>query len=282
MENKKHRSFDGILRTLARNLPESKNVAGAFIIGSYSQGLLGSGSDLDLYFLVSKSIPNRRIRRAFYLSSFPGAKLDLGRKTAWGSADWAPVCDVVQHRNSQVDINYASLPWLIDLVRTVKKKGATRLPEFQFRPYTVLGLLNQAKILYDPSGELSLLKQSLFPFPKRLKRNIINENLPIFKEIIGDLQECVQKKVGSGAFIFYLSRLDDALQNLLFAINEYYDPASKRNEVFISNLGKVPRAYHDGYSRLMDGIFKPRERIRLLAILKRLDKQISLLARPGV
>jgi hypothetical protein len=164
----------------------------------------------------------------------------------------------------------------------VKRKGATSLPEFQFRPYTVLGLLNHAQILYDPHGRLSALKRSLFPFPKRLKRNIIDENLPIFREIIRELQECVQKKLGSGTLIFHLWRLDDALQNLLFAINEYYDPASKRNEAFISNLGKVPAAYKDGYAKLVDGIFKPKERIRLLAILKRLDKQISVLARPGV
>ena len=36
---------------------------------------------------------------------------------------------------------------------------------------------------------------------------------------------------GPGSFLFHLGRVSDAMESILYAVNEYYDPATKRSEL---------------------------------------------------
>jgi hypothetical protein len=68
---------------------------------------------------------------------------------------------------------------------------------------------------------------------------LLAENLPLFEENLSDLIDISQRNVGVLAFEFYLFRAIEAAIQILFALNETYDPASKRIENHLQRFSKL-------------------------------------------
>ena len=61
---------------------------------------------------------------------------------------------------------------------------------------------------------------------------------------------------GQACFLFFLTRADDALHSILYALNDLYDPAEKRAErTILPTLPNVPRDFLARYSYVLQGPF---------------------------
>jgi hypothetical protein len=140
-------------------------------------------------------------------------------------------------------------------VDKVTADGATSIPELPFRPYTVLGLLANAITLYDPERFIQALKAKLYPYPPKLKDNLIQENLPILLDRLNELQDCALRGISNTSFLFHLWQACDAFISILFAINEQYDPATKRPERDFSKFKVAPANLAARYEKLLEGPF---------------------------
>jgi hypothetical protein len=215
--------------------------------GSFAQMLQDEKSDIDLLVLTQENIPTVDLRKSAY-SNIPGTKilaLDNEAKKDGGEWDisWAPINDKIQVGSRVVEIGYNTTTWVNCIIDNLIVKSKITFKEFPFRPYTFLGLLETAMILYDKADFIKQCKLRIRTMPKELKNEIINAFLPVLTESYNDLADCAERNIGILAFQFYLFRGLDAAIQLLFAINEVYDPASKRCEPFLLKLKKLPKNF---------------------------------------
>ena len=96
---------------------------------------------------------------------------------------------------------------------------------------------------------------------KRLFPEIIKENLSIFNESVDDLEDFSQRDIGLLAFQFMLFRGLDAAIQIIFAINEVYYPASKREEKHLMRLSKLPQGMHELIYDLLPVFFNRKNEI---------------------
>ncbi|MGD9592057.1 MAG: hypothetical protein AB7V32_06020, partial [Candidatus Berkiella sp.] len=157
---------------------------------------------------------------------------------------------------------YNSSTWVKEIVKKVMDANTT-LPNFQFRPYTFLGLLENSLCLFEKDNFITQLRKEIRPFPFKLKEKFFNENLSIFNESLAELEDFSQRDIGLLAFQFMLFRGLDAAIQILFAINEAYYPASKREEQYLMNLPKLPQGLHALIYELLPEFYNKKKDILL-------------------
>ncbi|MCX6046421.1 MAG: hypothetical protein NT075_15045 [Chloroflexi bacterium] len=238
-------------------LAQSPSVVGLLCFGSYALEVYDAHSDIDLYVLCAPEIIPEA-RRETIFAGLPGStELQVHQTHAGWVSQWSPQADRLVLNQMPIELSYNTQSWVTNVVRQVTKEGALSLPEFTFRPYTLLGLLATAIVLYDPLHVIAQLKATLAPYPPKLQAALIREKLPILHEWMADLQDCAQRELGVTSFLFYLWHICDALHALLFAINETYDPAAKRAEHELAKLPLAPRHFMARYTKLLEGPFTP-------------------------
>jgi hypothetical protein len=146
------------------------------------------------------------------------------------------------------------------------------------RPYTVLGLLAHAMPLHDPHGIVAGLRAQLSPYPPALQANLLGEALPIMTDGLAELHDYTRRHIGPSAFLFQLERVCDAMVSALYALNEHYDPATKRPEQELCKLPVLPVQFVARFVRLLEGPFDPRSRTRVADELTRLVGEVMHLA----
>ena len=63
------------------------------------------------------------------------------------------------------------------------------------------------------------------------------------------MRDYVDRGIGNTAFRFHLGRILDALGTIVFALNERYDPATKRVEQAYATMNRLPRDFLTRYNR---------------------------------
>jgi hypothetical protein len=178
----------------------------------------------------------------------PGHAGDLG----W-EAPWVAVAEQVVLEAVTVDLVYQTRAWLTDVVEQVLTTGALSTPAMPFRPYTMLGLLDTGVVLYDPASVMAGLRQRVRPYPAVLQANIVRAHEPRMVAGVAELQDYARRDIGPDAFLFHLVRVMDALSSLLYAVNECYDPATKRSEIALSQLPLLPEGGVRRLTSLLEG-----------------------------
>ena len=163
-------------------------------------------------------------------------------------------------------------------MRKVKDQGATSIPELKFRPYTMLGLLENSVVLYDPESVLQNIKSDLHPYPSKLRQDLLSQNIPIVRGSLEDLKDYVQRDIGNSAFHFHLGRVFDSTKTILFALNGRYDPATKRVEKVLSDLKIVPKDFVKRYEKILETPLTPSGRKEIVSELQTLVAEIEILA----
>jgi predicted nucleotidyltransferase len=237
-----------VVAALAR-LPEVKGI-GCF--GSYAVDTCDADSDVDLYVLCQPSIPSSQFRFRALQGIERVHELQVGYVEFGWDNQWCPEGDRCHVDGLLFDISYNTVEWMHTVVEAVKQRGATSIPEFRFRPYTLLGLLDNSVILHDPNSILQTVKSSLYPYPATLRATLLVENLQIARSSLDDLQDYVKRSIGNSAFHFHLSRLLDSLCTIMFALNRRYDPATKRTEEAFRELAIAPDRFSERYDRLLE------------------------------
>jgi hypothetical protein len=245
-------------------------IEGILCFGSYAMGTFDEYSDVDLYVLSAPAIPAPEVRRKALWTVPTVSDVETVQPDGAWNNQWCPENDRCRVAGLQFELSYNTMAWMLGVVRAVKESGQTSTPEFTFRAYTLLGLLEYAIVLYDPASTLREVKARLYPYPLRLKETIRSENLAVARGSIEELEDYVKRGIGPGAFQFHYFRAIDAIHSMLFAINERYDPAVKRGELLLQSLPIVPERFSERYSRILETPLTIEGRREIAAGLKEL------------
>ncbi len=213
------------------------------LYGSYAQNAQDEHSDFDLLVLL-KEIPIPTYRQEVY-EKIPKAKIieiapkSIQKDKGWDNS-WSPINDKLLVQDKRVEIGYNTTRWVGLIVDNLIVKHKTSCNEFPFRPYTFLGLIEASQILYDRNHFIQKIRSKIRPIPELLKKAIFQEFYPVLLEAHEELKDYTARNIGILAYQFHLFRAMDALLQVLFVLNDVYDPALKRIEPFLFNLKLLP------------------------------------------
>ena len=263
---------------MVESLARLEDVRAILCFGSYAMATFDEHSDLDLFVFCKPEVVSAAERRRV-LESVQGVTdfEESDTATGWDN-QWSPQSDSFRMNEILFEISYNTMDWIGTVVRRVTQEGATSIPEQKFRPYTMLGLLENGIILYDPCSWLKRLIDSLYPYPVRLKQRLISDSLHTLKDCLAELKSGVKRGFGLTFFHFFFQRMCDALYTFLFAVNEKYDPAVKRPEVEYEKLSVLPPNFLDRYTRLLEGPFDKNGRRRAINELESLVAEVEMLS----
>jgi hypothetical protein len=257
-------------------LPEIRAI---LCFGSYAMGTFDEYSDIDLYAFCHPGIAPSAARREA-LEKIEGIEeVHIDHVEPGWEDQWSPCNDRFCLNGAPFDITYNTVNWIQTVIRKVKDLGAASIPELKFRPYTMLGLLENSVILYDPEAWLQEICAGLQPYPEKLRQTLLSKNLGILRGSLEELQNYALRDIGNTAFHFHLNRALDAVGRILFALNRRHDPATKRVEEAFRELDVLPANFLDRYNEiLVTPLIRP-GRQRIAAELERLVREIEALAR---
>ena len=254
------------------------SVAGVLCFGSYALGTADEASDMDLYVICEPTIVPQAARRRLFETRSGVSGFDVGYVTPGWDNTWTPESDRVCVDGAAFDLSYNTLSWIKEVVDQVLADGALTVPQMRFRPYTLLGLLAQAVPLYDRDGSVQDLRARLSPYPAVLKRRVIEDALPIMMDSFAELRDYAQRNIGPSSFLFHLGRVSDAMESILYAVNERYDPATKRPEHELAKLSVTPEGFMERYIAVLEGPFDQKGRLRAVDKLTDLVRDVKQLA----
>lgn len=234
------------------------------LYGSYAQNCRDQYSDLDLLVLVKK-IPTPASRQRAYNKILDSQILEIDLKheqikNGWDNS-WSPTNDKLLISNHRVEIGYNTLTWVNKVVEKLLVKHQITFKEFPFRPYTFLGLLDTCKVLYDETNYIKELISRIKPIPQPLKQKIVQEFFPILFEAHEELKDYSKRNIGILGYQFHLFRGVDALMQLLFVLNEVYDPALKRIEPFLLKLKKLPPKFEEFIFKILPRFYEKQKEV---------------------
>jgi predicted nucleotidyltransferase len=261
-----------VLSTLAQ-------VRAILCFGSYAMGTSDASSDIDLYVICHPQIIAPDERQAAFLLAGDMTELNLDYDQPDWENQWCPSNDRLRLNGIQFDIVYNTLYWVQLVVSQVKTLGVTSMPELKFRPYTFLGMLENSVILYDADGVLHRIVTDLYPYPPILRQVLMTSSLAVIDGSLDDMQNYARRNIGNSAFLFHLWRVIDAMEILLFALNERYSPATKRLEEAYRSLPILPANFLERYNVLLETPLTPPGRLKIVAGLQALVDDIVELAR---
>ena len=269
-----HNKAAPIVESLAR----LEGVRGILCFGSYAMGTFDECSDLDLFVFCEPEVVSATERQQILegvqgVSHFEESDAAVG----W-DCQWSPQIDHFRVNGTRFEISYNTVDWIRVVVKRVTQEGAISIPEQKFRPYTMLGLLENGIILYDSCSWLKRLIGCLYPYPARLKQRLTSDSLHALKDCLTELKDGVTRGFGLTFFHFFFHRMCDALYTLLFAINEKYDPAVKRPEVEYEKLSLLPPNFLNRYTKLLEGPFDQNGRQRAINELETLVAEVDMLS----
>ena len=273
-----HNKTAPIVESLAR----LESVQAILCFGSYAMGTFDEYSDLDLFVFCEPEVVSA-LERQRVLQSVQGMTDFEESDTAVGwDSQWSPQGDHFRVNEDRFEISYNTMDWIRTVVRRVTQEGATSIPEQKFRPYTMLGLLENGIILYDPCLFLRHLIDCLYPYPAQLKQRLISDSLHTLKDCLAELKDGNKRGFGLTFFHFFFHRMCDAFYTFLFAINKKYDPAVKRPEIEYQKLKILPPNFLERYAKLLEGPFDKSGRQRTINELETLVIEVEMLSAESI
>lgn len=267
---------------IVESLARLEDVRAILCFGSYAMGTFDEYSDIDLFVFCEPDIVSVS-KRQQVLESVRGMTHFEESDTAVGwDSQWSPQSDSFRVNEDLFEISYNTIDWISTVVKRVTQEGAISIPEQKFRPYTMLGLLENGIILYDPGSLLRHLIDCLYPYPLQLKGRLISDSLHTLKGCLAELKDGGTRGFGLTFFHFFFYRMCDALYTLLFALNEKYDPAVKRPEVEYKKLRVLPPNFLERYTKLLEGPFDKNGRQRTIRELEILITEVKMLSAESI
>jgi hypothetical protein len=262
-------------------LSQASCVKGILCFGSYAMGTFDDDSDIDVNVYCHPDIMPSTDRRAA-ISAIPGvADIEMDHDEGGGGESWSPCGDRLRLNGVLIDIGYNTVEWIRTVVERVTTEGATSIPELVFRPYTMLGLLENSVVLYEANACLSDLVQKIHPYPSQLRANLLWQSLPTLAASAKEMQDYVERDIGNSAFHFHFQNAMHALGTALFAINERYDPAAKRVEQAYATLDRLPDAFLQRYADMLETPLTKKGRRAIAEELQLMSEEMNQLAQSG-
>ena len=227
------------------NLKEVEAIA---LGGSRATGRNDEKSDYDVYVYISDSIDENERRNI----------LDKYCKyMEIGNSFWELEDDVTLKDGIDMDIIYRGMSDFENMVSSVVEECTS------WNGYTTCMWHNliTSKIVLDKCGKLSALQQKYnIPYPKKLKENIISNNLKLLSGMLPSFDMQIKKAENRGDLVSVNHRVTEFLASyfdIIFALNEMTHPGEKRMQSICSKECKIlPDNFDTNLNRLFAGMFR--------------------------
>ena len=216
--------------------------------GSRATGRNDEKSDYDVYVYITSSI-DENVRRNI-LEKYC-------RYMEIGNSFWELEDDVTLNDGIDMDIIYRNMQDFEDMVSSVV------IDCVPWNGYTTCMWHNliTAKIVIDKNGKLSALQEKYrIPYPKKLKENIISNNLKLLSGMLPSFDTQIKKAENRGDLVSVNHRVAEFLASyfdIIFALNEMTHPGEKRMQSICSKECKIlPNRFDENLNRLFAGMFR--------------------------
>ena len=216
--------------------------------GSRATGRNDEKSDYDVYVYITDCIDENERRTI----------LDKYCKyMEIGNSFWELEDDVTLKDGIDMDIIYRDMKDFEKMVSSVVVDCISR------NGYTTCMWNNliTSKIVLDKSGKLNALQEKYrIPYPKRLKENIISNNLKLLSGMLPSFDMQIKKAENRGDLVSVNHRVTEFLASyfdIIFAVNEMPHPGEKRMQSICSKECSIlPNDFDANLNRLFEGMFK--------------------------
>lgn len=216
--------------------------------GSRATGRNDEKSDYDVYVYVSDNI-DENIRKNILEKYCKYMEI--------GNSFWELEDDVTLKDGIDMDIIYRNMTDFEGMVSSVVNDCVA------WNGYTTCMWHNliTSKIVYDKNGKLQELQTKYtIPYPKKLKENIISNNMKLLSGMLPSFDAQIQKAENRNDFVSVNHRVTEFLASyfdIIFALNEMTHPGEKRMQSICSQDCKIlPEKFDENLERLFNGMFR--------------------------
>ena len=216
--------------------------------GSRATGRNDEKSDYDVYVYLTESV-DETIRR--------GILEKYCKYMEISNSFWELEDDVTLKDGIDMDIIYRNMNDFENMVSSVVDNCVA------WNGYTTCMWHNliTSKIVYDRNGNLQKLQEKYqIPYPKKLKENIISNNMNLLHGMLPSFDMQIEKAENRGDFVSVNHRVTEFLASyfdILFALNEMTHPGEKRMQSICSKECKIlPNNFDKNLQKLFQGMFR--------------------------
>ena len=237
-----------MIEQLFAELSALEEVEAIALGGSRAGDVYDEKSDYDIYLYCMGAVPEE-IRRVILQK--------YCKKIELGNHFWEYEDNCTLNNGIDMDILYRNLD---DFTKGV----ASVVEEYHaHNGYTTCMWHNliTAKIIMDKNGKLSALQEKYrIPYPKKLKENIIANNLKLLSGMLPSFDIQIKKAENRGDLVSVNHRIAEFLASyfdIIFALNEMTHPGEKRMQSICSEECNIlPNNFDVNLCRLFDGMFR--------------------------
>ena len=216
--------------------------------GSRATGRNDEKSDYDVYVYITDSIPEND-RKAILEKYCEYMEI--------GNSFWELEDDVTLKDGIDMDIIYRNITDFENMVSSVVSNCVS------WNGYTTCMWHNliTSKIVIDKNGHLTQLQEKYtIPYPKKLKENIISNNLNLLSGMLPSFDMQIKKAQNRGDLVSVNHRVTEFLASyfdIIFALNEMTHPGEKRMQsICSSECDVLPNNFDENLNKLFDGMFR--------------------------
>jgi hypothetical protein len=246
-----------VLNAAIEGLKRVSNVAALVLGGSYARGVAHEGSDVDIgiYYREAAALPVQEVRAVAESIRAPGTEPVVTELYGWGP--WVNGGAWIQTPATKVDFVYRNLDQVCSVIeegqRGVWRHDYDQQPPYGFRSVVYFAETHFCIPLYDPLGEIGLLKRAIATYPEPLKRRIVEDGL-----WGAEFSMWSGRGFAASADVYNaagcLTRAAQYIAHAIYAINDEYFLNDKQATTMLSRFARSPR---DCAARLADVLAKP-------------------------
>ena len=231
--------------------------------GSRATGRNDEKSDYDVYVYLTESV-DEAIRRGILEKYCQYMEIS--------NSFWELEDDVTLKDGIDMDIIYRNMNDFENMVSSVVDNCVA------WNGYTTCMWHNliTSKIVFDRNGNLQKLQEKYkIPYPKKLKENIISNNMKLLQGLLCSYDMQIEKAENRGDLVSVNHRVTEFLASyfdILFALNEMTHPGEKRMQSICSKECKIlPNNFDENLNRLFQGMFRE----KISPVIKEMVEEIQ-------
>ncbi len=216
--------------------------------GSRATGRNDEKSDYDVYVYITDCIDEKERR---------GILEKYCVYMEMGNSFWELEDDVTLKDGIDMDIIYRDIKEFENIISSVVTDCIS------WNGYTTCMWHNliTSQIVFDRNGRLyALQRKYTIPYPKKLKKNIISNNLKLLSGMLPSFDVQIKKAENRGDLVSVNHRVAEFLASyfdIIFALNEMTHPGEKRMQSICSKECKIlPDNFDENLNRLFAGMFR--------------------------
>ncbi len=227
------------------NLPRVEAIA---LGGSRATGRNDPTSDYDVYVYITGPIDAQE-RQAILEPYCHYMEI--------GNSFWELEDDVTLKDGIDMDIIYRDIQGFENTISSV----VTHCTPWNGYTTCMWHNLITSKIIVDKQGRFQALQEKYrVPYPEKLKKNIISNNLNLLSGMLPSFDKQIQKAETRGDLVSVNHRVTEFLASyfdIIFALNEMTHPGEKRMQsICQKECNILPHRFQENLNKLFEGVFR--------------------------